>query len=131
LFASPALELRLLGCCPDDPARLRSQIRRPRQRCCQSADPYRSWRSASSSQDARQQRELTRAIIETIDEASVQAVEALQATGANYSSIILQAALRFNMALTSGWLHLGMIRSGLMSHYDGTFKGDPGEAAKQ
>jgi molybdopterin molybdotransferase len=28
LFASPALELRLLDCCPDDPVRLRSQIRR-------------------------------------------------------------------------------------------------------
>jgi hypothetical protein len=28
LFASPALELRLLDCCPDDPARLRSQIKR-------------------------------------------------------------------------------------------------------
>jgi molybdopterin molybdotransferase len=28
LFASPALELRLLDCCPDDPTRLRSQIKR-------------------------------------------------------------------------------------------------------
>jgi phosphonate transport system permease protein len=47
---------------------------------------------------------LTRAFIETIDEASVHAVEALQATGASYSSIILQAVLPSSLPQMVSWL---------------------------
>lgn len=47
---------------------------------------------------------LTRAFIETIDEASVHAVEALQATGASYSSIILQAILPSSLPQMISWL---------------------------
>lgn len=47
---------------------------------------------------------LTRAFIETIDEASIHAVEALQATGASYSSIILQAVLPSSLPQMISWL---------------------------
>lgn len=47
---------------------------------------------------------LTRAFIETIDEASIHAVEALQATGAGYSSIILQAVLPSSLPQMVSWL---------------------------
>lgn len=47
---------------------------------------------------------LTRAFIETIDEASIHAVEALQATGASYSSIILQAILPSSLPQMISWL---------------------------
>lgn len=47
---------------------------------------------------------LTRAFIETIDEASIHAVEALQATGASYSSIILQAVLPSSLPQMVSWL---------------------------
>jgi len=47
---------------------------------------------------------LTRAFIETIDEASTHAVEALQATGAGYSSIILQAVLPSSLPQMVSWL---------------------------
>lgn len=47
---------------------------------------------------------LTRAFIETIDEASNQAVEALQATGASYLSIVLQAVLPSSLPQMISWL---------------------------
>jgi len=47
---------------------------------------------------------LTRAFIETIDEASVHSVEALQATGASYPSIILQAILPSSLPQMISWL---------------------------
>lgn len=47
---------------------------------------------------------LTRAFIETIDEASLHAVEALQATGASYSSIVLQAVLPSSLPQMISWL---------------------------
>ena len=47
---------------------------------------------------------LTRAFIETIDEASIHAVEALQATGASYSSIVLQAVLPSSLPQMVSWL---------------------------
>lgn len=47
---------------------------------------------------------LTRAFIETVDEASIHAVEALQATGASYSSIILQAVLPSSLPQMISWL---------------------------
>jgi phosphonate transport system permease protein len=47
---------------------------------------------------------LTRAFIETIDEASIHAVEALQATGASYSSIVLQAVLPPSLPQMVSWL---------------------------
>jgi phosphonate transport system permease protein len=47
---------------------------------------------------------LTRAFIETVDEASIHAVEALQATGASYSSIILQAVLPSSLPQMVSWL---------------------------
>ncbi len=47
---------------------------------------------------------LTRAFIETIDEASNHAVEALQATGASYPSIILQAVLPSSLPQMISWL---------------------------
>jgi phosphonate transport system permease protein len=47
---------------------------------------------------------LTRAFIETIDEASTHAVEALQATGAGYCSIILQAVLPSSLPQMVSWL---------------------------
>ncbi|HVX75222.1 MAG TPA: ABC transporter permease subunit [Bradyrhizobium sp.] len=47
---------------------------------------------------------LTRAFIETIDEASIHAVEALQATGASYSSIVLQAVLPSSLPQMISWL---------------------------
>lgn len=47
---------------------------------------------------------LTRAFIETVDEASSHAVEALQATGASYSSIILQAVLPSSLPQMISWL---------------------------
>ena len=47
---------------------------------------------------------LTRAFIETIDETSIHAVEALQATGASYSSIILQAVLPSSLPQMVSWL---------------------------
>jgi phosphonate transport system permease protein len=47
---------------------------------------------------------LTRAFIETIDEASIHAVEALQATGASYPSIILQAILPSSLPQMISWL---------------------------
>lgn len=47
---------------------------------------------------------LTRAFIETVDEASVHAVEALQATGASYPSIILQAVLPSSLPQMISWL---------------------------
>lgn len=47
---------------------------------------------------------LTRAFIETIDEASMHAVEALQATGASYSSVVLQAVLPSSLPQMVSWL---------------------------
>ena len=47
---------------------------------------------------------LTRAFIETVDEASIHAVEALKATGASYSSIILQAVLPSSLPQMISWL---------------------------
>lgn len=47
---------------------------------------------------------LTRAFIETVDEASPHAVEALQATGAGYSSIILRAVLPSSLPQMISWL---------------------------
>jgi phosphonate transport system permease protein len=47
---------------------------------------------------------LTRAFIETVDEASMHAVEALQATGAGYASIILQAVLPSSLPQMISWL---------------------------
>jgi len=47
---------------------------------------------------------LTRSFIETIDEASTHAVEALQATGASYSSIILQAVLPSSLPQMVSWV---------------------------
>ncbi len=47
---------------------------------------------------------LTRAFIETVDEASMNAVEALQATGAGYFSIILQAVLPSSLPQMISWL---------------------------
>lgn len=47
---------------------------------------------------------LTRAFIETIDEASNSAVEALQATGAGYLPIILQAVLPSSLPQMISWL---------------------------
>lgn len=47
---------------------------------------------------------LTRAFIETFDEASTHAVEALQATGANYFAIIFQAVLPSSLPQMISWL---------------------------
>jgi phosphonate transport system permease protein len=47
---------------------------------------------------------LTRAFIETVDEASIHAVEALRATGASYPSIILQAVLPSSLPQMISWL---------------------------
>src|ERR1700761_7973563 len=47
---------------------------------------------------------LTRAFIETIDEASTNAVEALQATGANYPAIVFQAVLPSSLPQMVSWL---------------------------
>ena len=47
---------------------------------------------------------LTRAFIETVDEASIDAVEALQATGASYLSIVLQAVLPSSLPQMISWL---------------------------
>jgi phosphonate transport system permease protein len=47
---------------------------------------------------------LTRAFMETVDEASMPAVEALQATGASYPSIILQAVLPSSLPQMVSWL---------------------------
>ena len=47
---------------------------------------------------------LTRAFIETIDEASIDAVEALQATGASYPAIIFQAVLPSSLPQMVSWL---------------------------
>jgi phosphonate transport system permease protein len=47
---------------------------------------------------------LTRAFIETVDEAGIHAVEALRATGASYPSIILQAVLPSSLPQMISWL---------------------------
>jgi phosphonate transport system permease protein len=47
---------------------------------------------------------LTRAFIETIDEASTNAVEALQATGASYPAIVFQAVLPSSLPQMVSWL---------------------------
>ncbi|CEG10570.1 Phosphate-import permease protein PhnE [Afipia felis] len=47
---------------------------------------------------------LTRAFIETIDEVSIDAVEAVQATGASYSSIVLQVVLPSGLPQMVSWL---------------------------
>lgn len=47
---------------------------------------------------------LTRAFIETVDETSTYAVEALQATGASYPSIVLQAVLPSSLPQMISWL---------------------------
>ncbi|MGC8491837.1 MAG: PhnE/PtxC family ABC transporter permease [Syntrophobacteraceae bacterium] len=47
---------------------------------------------------------LTRAFMETMDEASMQAVEALRATGAAYISIVLQAVLPSSLPQMISWL---------------------------
>ena len=47
---------------------------------------------------------LTRAFIETVDEVSLHAVEALRATGASYPSIILQAVLPSSLPQMVSWL---------------------------
>jgi phosphonate transport system permease protein len=47
---------------------------------------------------------LTRAFIETVDEAGIHAVEALRATGASYPSIIFQAVLPSSLPQMISWL---------------------------
>lgn len=47
---------------------------------------------------------LTRAFMETMDEASMQAVEALRATGASYPSIVLQAVLPSSLPQMVSWV---------------------------
>lgn len=47
---------------------------------------------------------MTRAFIETVDETSLHAVEALQATGASYVSIITQAVLPASLPQMISWL---------------------------
>jgi phosphonate transport system permease protein len=47
---------------------------------------------------------LTRAFIETMDETSIDAVEALQATGAGYAPIILQAVLPSSLPQMISWV---------------------------
>jgi phosphonate transport system permease protein len=47
---------------------------------------------------------LTRAFIETVDEVSIHAVEALRATGASYPSIIFQAVLPSSLPQLISWL---------------------------
>lgn len=47
---------------------------------------------------------LTRAFIETVDEASIHAVEALRAAGASYPSIIFQAVLPSSLPQMISWL---------------------------
>ena len=47
---------------------------------------------------------LTRAFMETMDEASMHAVEALQATGASYPSIVLQAVLPSSLPQMISWV---------------------------
>jgi phosphonate transport system permease protein len=47
---------------------------------------------------------LTRAFIETVDEVSIHAVEALRATGAGYPSIIFQAVLPSSLPQLISWL---------------------------
>jgi phosphonate transport system permease protein len=47
---------------------------------------------------------LTRAFIETVDEAGIHAVEALRATGAGYPSIIFQAVLPSSLPQMISWL---------------------------
>lgn len=47
---------------------------------------------------------LTRAFIETVDEASIHAVEALRATGAGYPAIVLQAVLPSSLPQMISWL---------------------------
>jgi phosphonate transport system permease protein len=47
---------------------------------------------------------LTRAFMETMDEASMHAVEALQATGASYPAIVLQAVLPSSLPQMISWV---------------------------
>lgn len=47
---------------------------------------------------------LTRAFIETIDETSIHTMEALQATGASYPAIVVQAVLPSSLPLMVSWL---------------------------
>ena len=47
---------------------------------------------------------LTRAFIETVDETSMHAVEAMRATGASYASIITQAVLPASLPQMVSWL---------------------------
>lgn len=47
---------------------------------------------------------LTRAFIETVDETSMHAVEAMRATGASYASIIIQAVLPASLPQMVSWL---------------------------
>jgi len=47
---------------------------------------------------------LTRAFMETMDEASMQTVEALQATGASYPAIVLQAVLPSSLPQMISWV---------------------------
>jgi phosphonate transport system permease protein len=47
---------------------------------------------------------LTRAFVETIDETSIGTMEALQATGASYPAIVLQAVLPSSLPLMVSWL---------------------------
>jgi phosphonate transport system permease protein len=47
---------------------------------------------------------LTRAFIETVDETSMHAVEALRATGASYASIVTQAVLPASLPQMVSWL---------------------------
>jgi len=47
---------------------------------------------------------LTRAFIETMDEAGIQAVEALRATGAGYPAIVLQAVLPSSLPQMISWM---------------------------
>jgi phosphonate transport system permease protein len=47
---------------------------------------------------------LTRAFMETMDEASMHAVEALQATGASYPAIVLQAVLPSSLPQMISWM---------------------------
>lgn len=57
---------------------------------------------------------LTRAFIETIDEASYAAVEALQATGASYFQIVFQAVIPSTVAQFISWI-LYMIETNIRS----------------
>lgn len=57
---------------------------------------------------------LTRAFIETIDESSSDAIEALEASGASYSQIVFQAVIPSSMSQMISWI-LYMIETNIRS----------------